>query len=110
MEAGISESTLGGSKVESEAPLPMLTLSYATGLSPNWSLQLLGEWFGIELGEFEGDIWHADASVVWHTWEHVGFSLGYNYFKLDYGVGNADFRGLFDYTYHGPFLGVEFAF
>ncbi len=110
MEASISEVSVGSSKVESDAPLPMFTLAFDYGLSPKWWLQLSGEWFGIELGGIEGDIWHADAAVVWQTWEQVGFSLGYNLFKLDVGVGDADFRGLFDYTYEGPFLGAEFRF
>ena len=110
MEAGIGEATIGSTKVESEAPMAMFTFSFASRLSPKWSLHTLGEWFDLDFVGLEGEIWHADAAVVWHTWEQVGFSLGYNYFKIDVGVGDADFRGLFDYTYQGPFLGVEFGF
>ena len=110
IEAGISASSVGSSKVASEAPLPMLTLSSVHRLSPKWSLELRGEWFGIDLGGIEGEIWHADAAVAWQVLEHVGFNLGYNFFKLDVSAGDADFKGLFNYTYKGPFLGAEFRF
>ena len=110
MEAGIGEATIGSTKVESEAPMAMFTLSFASRLSPKWSLQILGEWFDLDFVGLDGEIWHADAAVVWHAWDQVGFSLGYNYFKVDFRIGDADFRGLFDYTYQGPFVGVEFAF
>ena len=110
MEAGIGELSIGSTKVETGQPLPMLTLAYTASLSPKWSLQLLGEWFDFDFVGLDGALWHADAAVVWHTWEQVGFSIGYNFFKLDFGVGDADFRGLFDYTYQGPFLGVEIGF
>ena len=66
--------------------------------------------FGIEIGDLEGELWHGDLALRWQTWEKVGLSAGYNYFSLDFGVGDADFRGLFDYDYSGPFLGVNVSF
>ncbi len=110
MEAGISEASIGSSEVSSDAPLPMLTAAFDYDLSARWSVLLLGEWFGIEVGDVSGEIWHVDATLQWHTWENVSLELGYNYFDLDFDEGDADFRGLFNYTYQGPFLGIAIAF
>ena len=110
IEAGISEASIGSSNVNSTALLPMFTAAFDYDWSPKWSVLLLGEWFGIEVGDATGEIWHLDATLQWHTWENVSLELGYNYFDLDFDEGDADFRGLFNYTYQGPFLGVEIAF
>ena len=110
IEAGISEASIGSSNVNSTALLPMFTAAFDYDWSPKWSVLLLGEWFGIEVGDATGEIWHLDATLQWHTWENVSLELGYNYFDLDFDEGDADFRGLFNYTYQGPFLGVAIAF
>lgn len=110
MSAGLSETTIGGSSVSSSNPLPMLTGAFTYGIAPEWTVSVLGEWFGIEIDDLSGQLWHADLALNWQTWQNVGLSLGYNYFTLDFGLGDADFRGLFDYSYQGPFLGLNVSF
>lgn len=110
IETGISATSIGGSKISSIAPLPMLTLSSDYRLSPKWSVHLLVEWFGLEVGEIGGEIWHIDAGVAWEISKHLSLDLGYNFFDVVFGAGDADFLGLFNYTYKGPFLGVAFQF
>ena len=110
MEAGISEASIGSSEVSGDAPLPMLTAAFDYDLSPKWSVLFLGEWFGIDVGDVSGEIWHADVTLQWHAWKQVSLEVGYNYFDLDFDEGDADFRGLFNYTYQGPFLGMAVAF
>lgn len=110
MEAGISEPNIGSSQVTSDTPLPMFTAAFDYDFSSKWTLLLVGEWFGIEIGDASGELWHADATLQWHAWKQVSLELGYNFFDLDFDEGDADFRGLFSYTYKGPFLGVAVAF
>ncbi len=110
MSAGVSEATLGGVDVSHSAPLPMFTGALDFHLAPKWTLVAMAEWFGIEIGDIEGGLSHADLALRWQTWQKVGLSVGYNYFELDFEQGDADFKGLFDYSYKGPFLGVDVAF
>lgn len=110
LESGISEPAIGSSKVSSDTPLPMLTGAFEHELSPRWSVIFMGEWFGVEIGEVSGELWHADATLQWHAWKNVIIELGYNAFDLDVDEGDADFRGLYNYTYHGPFLGLALTF
>lgn len=110
MSAGLTETTLGGVAIGSSAPLPMLTGALNYRVAPNWTLAVMGEWFGIELGDIEGALWHGDLALHWQAWERFGLAIGFNYFELDFGLGDADFRGLFDYRYMGPFLGVDISF
>ena len=110
LEAGISEPGIGSSRVSSDTPLPMGTVAFDYDLSARWSLLFMGEWFGIEIGDASGELWHADVTLQWHAWRYVSIEIGYNYFDLDFDEGDADFRGLYNYTYEGPFLGVSASF
>lgn len=110
MKAGISVAGIGTGSVASDGPLPMITLAYEYRLSPKWTAVFVGEWFGIELDQAEGELVHGDATLLWQTWENVALGVGYNFFEIDFKDGEADFKGLFDYNYQGPFLGVEFVF
>ena len=117
MEIKLRDMISGGGSVlgqtlvdEVTVPLPSFGLDYRYRFSPRWSLSLNGEWFGIEIGELEGDLRTFKGGVIWDVWQSSSLFFAWNYFELDISVGDSDFKGLFNWNYSGPVIGFSYGF
>jgi hypothetical protein len=94
--------------VSADLPLPNIGAWYWRSLSPRWLLTTHVDWFNASIGDYSGSLWNAGAGINFQAWEHVGFGLSYQYFKIDVDVDKANWQGNAELTQHGPFLAVSF--
>ena len=66
--------------------------------------------FAVELDNIDGSLIEIDADIGWQPWRHVGFGLGYPYFKGDLESTGSELNGSFEFEYHGPLLYVQATF
>lgn len=102
-----------GTSTENEdisAPLPHFGVSWAYALTPDVAFNVAGMGFAIELDNIDGSIFELDADVIWQPFRHVGFGLGYRYFRVDVESKGSDLNGKFEFEYHGPSLYVSASF
>ena len=90
--------------VDAGAPLPNIGAWYWHAFSPRWLFQSRLDWFGASFGDYSGDLWNASVGINYQPWEHFGFGLSYQYFKLSIDVDKSDWKGATDLTYRGPFV------
>ena len=100
-------------QAEVTAPLPTIGLYGGISLGKRWEFYGDLGAFALSIGEYSGSILSAGPAVYFHAWRHVGFGLGYYYFKIDLEVEagvDDDFRGIFEYEYAGAaaFLMLRF--
>ncbi len=106
-----SGNILGGTVAEETTlPLPSFGLRFRHKFAPKWGVMANAEWFGIEFGEYKGDLLSATAAVEWRGWEKVGLALAWNYFEVDFEAGDSDFKGFFNWQYTGPMFAVKYDF
>ena len=72
-----------------------------------WLVSTRVDWFGASIGDYSGDLWNANAGVTFQAWRNVGFSLSYQFFKLNVEVDKSDWHGGADLTYHGPYVAAN---
>lgn len=102
-----------GTGLESEdvsAPLPHFGVAWAYALTPTVGFNVAGMGFAIELDNIDGSIFEMDADIVWQPFRHVGFGLGYRYFRVDVDSKGSDLNGEFEFQYHGPSIYVQASF
>ncbi len=66
--------------------------------------------FFLSLDDFSGAIHTLGGQVEFYLAPWLDLSLGYYLFDLNIEVDEANFTGIFDYVYQGPFLGLGFRF
>lgn len=93
--------------VNSDVPLPNIGAWYWRSLSPRWLLTTHVDWFSASVGDYSGSLWDASAGVNFQAWEHVGFGLSYQYFKIDTDIDKSDWHGNVQLTQDGPFLSLN---
>jgi len=80
----INASGLGSSEGDFSftAPLPALGLRGDFAITPRWMLRTNLDFFYLEYDRFEGVLLDARIAVEYNPWEHFGFGLGLDNFKL----------------------------
>jgi hypothetical protein len=102
-----------GTSAESEdvtAPLPHFGASYAYALTPTVAINVGAIGFAIEIENIEGSIYELDADIAWQPFDHVGFGLGYRFFRVDVKSTDTELNGQFEFEYHGPAVFVQATF
>ena len=79
-------------------------------MTPNTAFRVAGVGFAIELDNIDGSLIEIDADIAWQPWRHVGFGIGYRYFKGDVDSKGSDLNGAFEFEYFGPALYVAVTF
>jgi hypothetical protein len=95
-------------QVSADLPLPNIGGWYWYSLSPRWLLVTHLDWFSASIDKYSGSLWNAGVGINFQAWEHVGFGLSYNYFKIDVDVEESDWYGKAEVTQDGPFLSATF--
>ncbi len=118
IETGIS-GNIGPSIISEDAevvaPLPTFGGSFNYAFNEKWVFRSLLGVFAIELdlgddSEFVGEIVQLNVGVAYNAFKNVGFSLQYNYFRVDVDVEDPDWTGFLKYEYRGPVLAVVVSF
>ena len=91
-----------GTSTENEdvsAPLPHFGAAYSYALTPTvgFNVGLMG--FALELDNIEGSIFEADVDIAWQPFRHVGFGLGYRFFKVEAESSGSELNGKFEFEY-----------
>jgi hypothetical protein len=97
------------------APLPMLGLRMDVAVTPKWFIRFLGQAFYLEYESFKGAIYSSTMAVEYKPWQHVGFGVGYDMFKMKLEAAGADypeidFKGNIDFQYTGLMLYAKLFF
>jgi hypothetical protein len=102
-----------GTSTENEdvsAPLPHLGASWAYALTPTIAVNVAAIGFAVEIEDIEGSILELDADIAWQPFDHVGFGLGYRFFRVDVDSTGSELNGKFEFEYNGPTLFVQATF
>ena len=109
-EAFVDDESQGVVKrsANASAPLPNLGLWYIYALSPQWAIRARLDGLSASVGDYSGILLNTAFELGYQPWEHVGFSLQYNFFRLNVDVDDKDWRGDVDARWAGPYLGLSF--
>jgi hypothetical protein len=95
-------------QVSADLPLPNIGAWYWYSFSPRWLLTTNLDWFSASIDEYSGSLWDVGVGINFQAWEHVGFGLSYQYFKIDVDVEKSNWNGKAEVTQEGPFLTATF--
>lgn len=108
MPISFSTSALGLSEEVADfiAPLPVLGLGSSFAITPKLYLKQSIEILYLEIATFKGSITDLNFRVEYNPWEHFGFGLGLNSYRLNITVYNEDsaffdFKGTIKTSYTG---------
>lgn len=90
---------------KANAPLPLIGLHAAYALSDTWSLNASLEFLKFDIDAYRGFISDSRLTIEHDTFEHFGWGLGYNGFRIDGSIeGEDDLRADLEYGYAGLML------
>lgn len=90
------------------APLPNLGAWYAYSISPKWLFRARLDWISANIDPYDGTLINAALGLNYQMLENVGLGLSYNYFKLDVGISEENWRGRVTTKYQGVFAYLSF--
>jgi hypothetical protein len=91
------------------APIPVIGLDVDVPLGHDLFFKAGGEYFNISVDDWKGKLTNLNTSINWHPYEHWGFGVGYNRYKLKYedlGIPQVDV----ELTYAGMTLYATYVF
>jgi hypothetical protein len=92
--------------VSADVPLPNIGGWYRYAFNSKWSASARVDWLDASIGDYSGGLVNASADLQYQAFKHVGFSLAYQYFRLNIDVEKDSWRGGAKLEYSGPFLAV----
>lgn len=91
-----------------ELPMPLLGLHFDYALSHTWLLRLGTEFLKVDLGDFRGLIADNRVTLEHSPFEHFGWGIGFNGFRLDAHAEDGGLEADVDYSYQGLMLYLRF--
>ena len=88
------------------APLPNLGAWYLYSPAKDWLLHARVDWISADVGDYDGTMWNANVGVDYRLFRNFGLDVSYQYFNLDVGVDNSDWKGSASLTYSGPVISL----
>jgi hypothetical protein len=115
LELGISATGFGAQSESVTAPLPVIVFRSDFAFTPKLFLKEKIEIFYLELDNFTGVLSDINIALEYNPWEHFGFGVAIDYFRLgiqsngeDY--PNIDFVGDIKFSYTGLMLYGKYFF
>jgi hypothetical protein len=116
--AGIAAAAFVGDKIDLDddvstggvLPVPNLGFYGSYLLSDRWRLDGRLDWFGIEVGEWDGTLITADLQLAYYLSESWSLAGGVQYFNIDVNYDNSTWRGGLEFQYIGPRLEISWRF
>lgn len=91
-------------------PLPTLGLYATYALARSWTLATRADILDIKVNDYDGRLLNVGASLMYSFTRNFGAGLGYRYLDYKLEAIRSDFRGDFNYKFHGPTLFVHAGF
>lgn len=85
-------------------PLPNLGAWYMYSLSRRWAVAARADWLSADVDSFDGSIINAALGVDYAVTRHLGAGLSYNYFELDAGLDDSNWKGDATIRFDGVYL------
>ena len=90
------------------APLPAFGLRGDFAITPRWFLRTNIDFFYLEYQSFKGALVDTRVAVEYNPWEHFGFGLGFDNFRMGLKAKSEDYPGInFQGDIKSAFLGVQ---
>jgi hypothetical protein len=90
------------------APLPVLGLRGDFAITPRWMLRTNLDFFYLEYQSFKGALVDTRIAVEYNPWEHFGFGLGWDNFRVKLEAKDKDYPGVdFQGVVKSQFMGVQ---
>ena len=90
------------------APLPALGLRGDFAITPRWMLRTNLDFFYLEYQSFKGALVDTRIAVEYNPWEHFGFGLGFDNFRVKLEAKDKDYPGVdFQGVVKSQFMGVQ---
>jgi hypothetical protein len=90
------------------APLPALGLRGDFAITPRWMLRTNLDFFYLEYQSFRGLLVDTRVAVEYNPWEHFGFGLGFENFRVKLEAKDKDYPSVdFQGVIKSQFLGVQ---
>lgn len=106
----ISAEGLGSGEGEFKftAPLPAFGLRGDFAITPRWMLRTNLDVFYLKYQSFEGGLVDTRIAVEYNPWDHFGFGLGFENFRLQLKAKNDDYPAInFQGDVKSQFMGVQ---
>ncbi|MCU7921120.1 MAG: hypothetical protein KZQ88_00280, partial [Candidatus Thiodiazotropha sp. (ex Dulcina madagascariensis)] len=96
----------GQVSAKTNAPLPLIGLRYDYHISPQWSVNAMGEIFALDLSDdtfaFSGSLYNVRLGTEYWIRNNLGVGAAVNAFGVDVDVEDSDWKGALNYRYWGP--------
>ena len=66
---------------------------YIHSLSPRWAANVRADWLDVSVDGYDGRIVNAAVGLNYAPSEHFGVGVNYNFFEIDFGIRESDWRG-----------------
>jgi hypothetical protein len=92
------------------APLPTLGAYGVYEIAPKISLNGRVDWLSLKVGDYDGGIFNAQASVAYNFTDMFAVGAGWRYVDYNLDVDKKNYTAKFDYKFNGPsiFLRLDF--
>jgi len=112
VSAGIND--VSGSKqsdsVDITAPLPNILGYGAYAITPKLSVDGGVGWFGLEYGDYSGNLVTLMANLEYRLTKNFGVGVGYNYVDMDLTIDKSNRKDKYDLDYKGPVAYISASF
>lgn len=96
--------------VDITAPLPNV-LGYGTyAITPKLSVDGGVGWFGLDYGDYSGNLVTLVANLEYRLTDHFGVGVGYNYVDMDLTIDKSNRKDKYDLDYKGPVAYISASF
>ena len=92
------------------APAPTLGAYGAYEIAPKVTLNGRVDWLSLKVGDYDGSILNAQASVAYNVTDMIAAGIGYRYVDYNLDVDKKNFTAKFDYKFSGPSIFLRLAF
>ena len=96
--------------VDITAPLPNVLGYAAYAITPKLSVDGAVGWFGLDYGDYSGNLVTLAANLEYRLTKNFGVGVGYNYVDMDLTIDKSNRKDKYDLDYKGPVAYVSASF
>lgn len=111
------QASIGGASQQFErrsrdvlAPLPTLGVFGTVEIAPRLTLGGRVDYLSLNIGDYDGELINAQASIVYRLLDNVEIGLGYRFVDYQVDVTRERLVGRFEYQFHGPSVFLQLGF
>jgi hypothetical protein len=92
------------------APMPTVGLYGTFEVMPQVTINARADYLSLGVGDYDGSILNAQASVAYRFTDNFGIGVGYRYVDYNLDVDKDNYVASFDYEFNGPSIFIEAGF